>query len=75
MVVILVLLGLWSGLLAYGVRRWRRALAVTQRDAQLKALLAGALVPGPVVPGLRPGGASKLASAHVARGAGAAPAR
>ncbi len=51
--VILVLLALWSGLLAYGVRRWQRALTATQRDAQLRALLDGSLVPGPSVPGLR----------------------
>ena len=74
-IALLVLLALWSGLLAYGLRRWRRALVVTQRDAQLKALLAGALVPGPTVPGLRSAGAPQLASAHVGGRAGAAAAR
>jgi hypothetical protein len=66
---------LWLALVSYGVRRWRRALAVTQRDAQLKALLAGSLVPGPRVPGLRPAREPELASPHVARRAGAAAAR
>ena len=72
---ILVVLALWLGLLGYGARRWRRSLTVTQQDAQLKALLAGSLVPGPRVPGLRPARAAELASADVARPAGAAAAR
>ena len=71
MIAILVLLALWVGLAAYGVRRWQRALVVTQRDAQLKALLGGSLVPGPRVPGLRPPGSAQLASAHGAHRTGA----
>jgi hypothetical protein len=76
---ILPLLALWAGLCAYAVRRWQRAFAVTQRDAQLKALLAGSLVPGPRVPGLRadrrPDPRPELASADVPLRAGAAAAR
>ena len=71
MIAILVLLALWVGLAAYGVRRWQRALVVTQRDAQLKALLGGSLVPGPRVPGLRPSSSAQLASAHGAHRTGA----
>jgi hypothetical protein len=70
--IILMLLAVWCGAAALGLRQWQRNRALAQRDAQLKALLAGSLVPGPRVPGLPAVTTAQLASAHVARRTGAA---
>ena len=44
---ILFLLSLWGGVSLGALRRWRREHAVARRDEQLRALLAGGVVPVP----------------------------
>ena len=44
---ILLLLSLWGGMSLAALRRWRREHAVARRDDQLRALLAGRVVPVP----------------------------
>jgi hypothetical protein len=42
-----VLAGLWGSVSAAALRRWSHDRAVDRRDRQLRALLAGAVVPAP----------------------------
>ena len=44
---VLVLAALWAGMAAVGVRGWVARRPGARRDAQLRALLSGVVVPAP----------------------------